>query len=57
MVLKCFRNEFCRLQDLAHAANNEEIAVQRTVAGIFLELAFSADVLIHMASMNTPGES
>ncbi|XP_077998357.1 uncharacterized protein LOC144451400 [Glandiceps talaboti] len=42
------------MEDLAHAAKMGTITTQRIVAGIFLELAFNADIRAQMAHMNTP---
>ncbi|XP_070562022.1 uncharacterized protein [Ptychodera flava] len=42
------------MDDLAHAAKNATITTQRIIAGVFLELAFNADIRAQMAHMNTP---
>ncbi|XP_072026048.1 uncharacterized protein [Amphiura filiformis] len=42
------------LEDIAHAARNGTESVKRYMAGVFLDLAFSADVRAQMAAMNTP---
>ncbi|KAK3599107.1 hypothetical protein CHS0354_016366 [Potamilus streckersoni] len=42
------------LNDLSHAAQNGTILTQRTVASIFLELAFSQDIRTELTSRNIP---
>ncbi|XP_071478715.1 uncharacterized protein [Diadema antillarum] len=42
------------LEDLAHAAKTGSDVTRRYVAGIYLDLAFSADIRTQMASMLTP---
>eukprot|EP00057_Strongylocentrotus_purpuratus_P025677 XP_011680151.1 PREDICTED: uncharacterized protein LOC589849 [Strongylocentrotus purpuratus] len=42
------------LEDLAHAARTGSDTTRRYVAGIFLDLAFSAEIRSQMASMITP---
>lgn len=42
------------LEDIAHAARTGTDTVKRYMAGVFLDLAFSADIRGQMASMNTP---
>ena len=44
------------LDDIAHAAKTGTESVKRYMAGVFLDLAFSADVRAQMASMNTPSK-
>ena len=43
------------LEDLAYAARHSNLAAQRLVAGIYLDLAFNTDIRMEMASLNTPG--
>ena len=45
------------LEDIAHAARTGTDTVKRYMAGVFLDLAFSADIRGQMASMNTPSKS
>nr|XP_006812035.1 PREDICTED: protein ARABIDILLO 2-like [Saccoglossus kowalevskii] len=42
------------MDDIAHAAKNGSVATQRIIAGVFLELAFNADIRAQMSHMNTP---
>lgn len=45
------------LDDLAHAAYQGTIACQRTVASIFLDLAFNRDIRIQITSRNIPAQA
>ncbi|XP_060066701.1 uncharacterized protein LOC132546982 [Ylistrum balloti] len=45
------------LDDLAHAAYQGTIYCQRTVASIYLELAFNAEIRAQMASRNMPAQA
>ena len=44
------------LEDIAHAAKTGTESVKRYMAGVFLDLAFSADIRAQMAAMNTPSK-
>jgi hypothetical protein len=46
---------FSRLDDLAHAAHQGTITCQRTIASIFLDLAFNRDIRVQITSRNIPG--
>ncbi|KAI0237039.1 hypothetical protein LSAT2_012485 [Lamellibrachia satsuma] len=45
------------LEDLCYAAHTDNLACQRLIAGVFLELVFDTDIRMHMASLNTPAEA
>lgn len=45
------------LEDLCYAANTDNLACQRLIAGVFLELVFDTDIRNQMASLNTPAEA
>ncbi|GFR79789.1 armadillo BTB arabidopsis protein [Elysia marginata] len=45
------------LDDLVHAAHEGTILCQRTVASIFLELIFNAEIRAQIASRNTPTQA
>jgi len=44
------------VDDLSYASHQGTIFCQRTVASIFLELAFNRDIRAQLASRNIPGK-
>ena len=54
--LRYFIPTVYRLDDLAHAAYQGTITCQRTIASIFLDLAFSRDIRVQITSRNIPGK-
>ncbi|XP_056009055.1 uncharacterized protein LOC125663732 isoform X2 [Ostrea edulis] len=45
------------LDDLAHAAHQGTIICQRTIASIFLDLAFNRDIRVQITSRNIPAQA
>ena len=48
-------SSYFSLNDLCYAASNSTYSCQRTIAGIFLEMAFNPQIRAQMTARNSPG--